>query len=262
MDKNSVRKIVATFGGRSYDATIKLTVERAKDYGADEVLVFDDKWLINHPFHSVNRWIFEAKSRIQDEPTVYQHGMGWCSWKSAIINYSFDRCADTDVVLYLDADTFPVAPFGQLFDRCAEEGGVLIFAEQASNLRFTRADCMVVMGLPVADGPHACGRFSLWQKGSFLARQMLAEWWAYSINPHCTLWGRSTIVKDPPEYYRNSTEQSVLSNLGIKYKLPFHRTPDQFGAEQPGDEWYPQLFEQQWCTGDRSDLSGSAYRNV
>lgn len=262
-----MKRVIATFSGRAYDPTTKLTVERAPVMGADQVMVFDDKWLIGTGYTTVNKWLFDATSRIQDEPTVYKHGFGWCSWKAFVILSAWDRVQDGDVVMYLDGDTFPVAPFGQLFDACDRAGGVFIFEEVASNLRFTKAECMLVMGLPIEDGTHACGRFSLWQKGSFLARQILAEWWAYSINPYCTLWGRSTLVKDPPEYYRNSTEQSVLTNLAHKYNIPLHRTPDQFGAPQPGVpckdlDLYPQVFEQKWCAGDRTDLSGSSYRNL
>ena len=67
----------------------------------------------------------------------------------------------------------------------------MLFEEQASNIRFTKRGCRLVMGVPDGDGPHACGRFSLWQKGSFIARQMLNEWWAYSINRECQLWDGS-----------------------------------------------------------------------
>lgn len=269
-----MRRIIATFSGRAYDPTTKLIVERGPQMGADEVWVFDDKWLMGTGYYDVNRWLFKATSRIHGEGMkghVYSHGFSWCSWKSFVIQSAMDRLQDGDVVLYLDADTFPINPFGQLFDCCAREGGIMVFEEQGSNLRFTKASCRLVMNLPEEEGPHYCGRFSLWQKGSFIARQVLTEWWAYSINRHCQLWDASTICADPPEYFRHSTEQSVLSNLGIKYKLPRHRSPDQNGVDKEGKlapgaldaDLYPvQLFEQLWCAGDRGDLSGSSYRNV
>lgn len=259
-----MRRIVATFSGCAYDATTRIIVECAPGFGADEVWVFDDKWLIESGYVDRNRWLFYAKSQIQGQGHYHQHGFGWCSWKSFVIQSAWDRLAPGDIVLYMDADCFPIAPFGQLFDICASEGGVLLFDETVSNLRYTKAECMLAMGLPVADGPHACGRFSLWQKGPFFPRQLLNEWWAYSINPRCTLWGPSSICPDPPEYYRNSTEQSVLSNLAIKYGIPLHRAPDAPGvpADAPDAALYGQLFKQEWCAGDRTDLSGSKWRNV
>ncbi len=270
-------RMVVTFSGKAYDATTRLIVERSTlNQGVAGRWVFDDAWLMGTDYYRVNRWLFDAKSRIHGEGTsgaVYQHGLGWCSWKSFCIQSAWDRLKDGDIVLYLDADTYPVAPYGQLFDQCAAENGVMLFEEQASNLRFTKRGCRLVMGIPDGDGPHACGRFSLWQKGSFIARQMLAEWWAYSINRECQLWDGSHLKDlggnacgDPPEYFRHSTEQSVLSNLAIKYGIPLHRAPDQGGVPvKPGDKdeaLYHQLFEQKWCEGDRSDVSGSSYRNV
>jgi len=266
-----LRRIVSTFSGKAYDATTAQIWMQAPLKGApDGVLVFDDKWLMSTDYYRVNRWLFDATSRIHGEGTkgaIYRHGFGWCSWKSFVIQSAWDRMQDGDICMYLDADCVPLAPFGQLFDTCAAEGGVMLFEEQASNLRFTKAGCRLVMGLPEEEGPHACGRFSLWQKGSFIARQMLNEWWAYSINRECQLWDASRLCKDPPEYYRHSTEQSVLSNLAIKYSIPLHRAPDAGGFPvAPGDkdaELYPQqIFEQIWCSGDRSDLSGSSYRNA
>ncbi len=260
--KRDPRKYIVTFSGKAYDATTRRTVEQGIRLGADEVLVYDDRWLMESGYYETNKWIFEARSQIQNEGHFHQHGFGWCSWKAFCLLDAFDRMHAGDTALYLDADTFPIAPFGQLFEACRHEGGVFLFDEGVSNARFTKADCMVAMGLPVADGAHACGRFSLWQKGPFLPRQILTEWWAYSINPRCTLWDTSILVPDPPEYYRNSTEQSVLSNLAIKYGLPLHRSPDGVPACDKDIELYPQIFEQVWCAGDREDKSGSSYRNV
>lgn len=253
-----------TFSGAAYDSTTALIVERAPRLGADEVWVYDDKWLMEKTgYYHTNNWIFNATCRIQDEPTVHKHGFGWCSWKAFVIQSAMDRLSDGDVVFYLDADTFPTGPeFGQVFDICAAEGGILLFSEAGcSNLRFTKADCFLSMGLPIKDSEMACGRFSIWQKGPFLARQVLTEWWAYSINPRCTLWDRSVLQKDQPEYYRNSTEMSVLANLAQKYNIPLHRCPDQWGNPNHA-EAYPLFLEQVGCSSDRSNFSGSKYRNI
>lgn len=253
-----MRKILVTFGGRAYDASIAVTIERAPRLGVDDVWVYDDKWLIDSGYVAVNKWLYDAEPKF---------GFGYCSWKAFVVASALDRLACGDVVFYVDADTYPLdKPVGQLFDACAAAGGVFLFEEQGcSNLHYTKADCMVAMGLPIAECTIAAGRFSLWQKGPFLARQMLAEWWAYSVNPRCMLWDRSVIVPDQPEFARHTTEQSVLTNLARKYGIPLHRTPDQngsIGLYAADDALYAQVFEQKWCTGNRADLSGSRYRNI
>lgn len=268
-----MKKIVAVFSGRAYDETTWLTVERGPQMGADEVVVFDDRWLIDQGFRDANRWLYDATPTpllIQGDPQNHPHGFGfgWCAWKAFIVLSAFDRLQGGDVVLYMDADTYPVAPFGQLFDACSRAGGMFVFAEAgASSLRFTKADCFRAMGLPIQETTHACGRCSLWQKGPFLTRQVLTEWWAYSVNPRCMFWDKSILGPDQPEYHRNSTEQSVLTNLALKYSIPLHRTPDQFGgappaADAPDADLYGQVFEQRYCTGNRLDLGGSSFFNA
>lgn len=263
-----MKRIIATFGGHAYDERTQRTYEYCNFYahgGPYELMVFDDRWLIDSCYVDVNRWLFDAWSPANvDNPTMVQHGFGWCSWKAFVIMSAFDRCERGDVVLYMDGDCYPVGRLDPLFERCDAEGGVLLFDENCSSLRFTKGDCFRAMGMPIQESPHACGRFSLWQKGPFLPRQMLAEWWAYSINPRCTLWDRSILGPDQPEYFRNSTEQSVLSNLAAKYRIPLHRAPDQGGWPNPErrDDWYDQLFVQEFVEADKSDKSGSRFRNV
>jgi hypothetical protein len=262
-----VRKIVVTFGGKAYDALTRRTVECAPKLGADDVMVFDDRWLMDTGFVARNEWLFEARPAWRGEGWIedVKFGFGHCAWKSFVIQSAFDRVDEGDVVLYLDADTFPIAWFGQLFPACAEAGGLLLFEEKGcKNLKYTKSDAMLAMGLSVEDSNHACARINLWQKGPLLPRQMLNEWWAYSVNPRCMLWDKSVLTADHPRFLRHCDEQSVLSNLARKYGVPLHRTPDQNGAPQSADDpdvdFYPQVFEQRWADGDRSDLSGSAYR--
>ena len=250
-----MRKIVLTFSGAAYDPMTRITAETATSLGADECWVLDDKWLLSTGYVEANRFLYEA------DPTF---GFGSCSWKSFCISTAMDHLQDGDCVFYWDGDTHPIgANFSKVFDACDKAGGVFLFAEQGcSTLRFTKKDCFLAMGIPIADSEIAAGRFSVWQKGSFLAKQMLAEWWAYSVNPRCMLWDHSILAPDHPEFARHTTEQSVLSLLAQKYKVPLHRTPDQWGSIPQDYDIYPQVLLQVGCTGDRSNLSGSAYRNI
>src|ERR1017187_70140 len=250
-----MRKILVTFGGKAYDERIKVTVERAPTLGADAVWVFDDKWLLTTGFVDHNRFLYDANPKF---------GFGYCGWKAFVIQSALDRLENGDVVFYVDADTFPIGkPFGQVFDACDKAGGVFLFAEQGcSSLHYTKKDCFLAMGVPLEDGEIAAGRFSLWQKGPFLPKQMLAEWWAYSVNPRCMLWDHSILAPDHPEFARHCTEQSVLTLLKQKYQIPLHRTPDQWGSVDKDYDLYPQILEQKWAEGDRSDVSGSQYRNI
>ena len=165
--------------------------------------------------------------------------------------------------------TYPISDLSPIFDGCRDsKEGIFLFESQGNlNRRFTRTDCAIAMGLRLStynDRMQGCGRFSLFRSGSFPAWQFLTEWWAYSVNPMCQIVAPSTFASDSPDYYRHSNEQSILTMLGYKYNIPFHREACQFGwPPLPGNEdQYPQLFHQQYCLGNRNDLSGSSFRNV
>ncbi len=256
-----MKRIYITFGGKAYDETTERIVEDAPKFGVDEVRVYDDRWLIeNTKFREMNHWLFETEKKF---------GFGWCAWKPLIIIDALGICDPGDVVLYTDADTYPIADLSPIFDGCtaAKEGIFLFESQGCPNDRFTRRDCFIAMGL---DDPkyygrnHASGRFQLFRRASWYTEQLLTEWAAYSVNPMCQTVAPSKYGEDLPGYHRHSNEQSILTLLAHKYEIPLHREACQFGwpATTHPEDTYPQLFHQQWCSGDRGDLSGSRFRNV
>ena len=278
-----MKRVYITFGGAAYDATTAKIVQDGPRLGADEVRVYDDRWLISHPFYQLNRWIFDREPKF---------GMGWCCWKPLIILEEMKRIDMGDLVLYTDADTFPIADLTPIFNLCLRDHITLFEAQGCLHNRFTKRDCLLVMN---ADKPEsrdtvmACGRFQLFQKGSWRVMQFLYEWLTYNLNPLCQFsdkpeypWPSSVpaLYEEPlsietgdwpapeyPTFARHSAEQSVLGLLALRYGIKLHREACQYGwpaqpnAGQPEDT-YPQLFEQRYCAGDRTDVSGSRYRNV
>lgn len=254
-----MRKVLVTFGGRAYDLNIALTMQNKDISGVDDIRVYDDAWLLQTPFYETNRWIFERKP---------QNHLGHCCWKPLIILDTMKGLNWGDVVLYVDGDTSPIANLDPLFEIARREKVVLFEATGCDNLRFTKAECFAaILGKAPFSSQHACGRFQLFTCGNMFANQLLLEWQTYMLNPLCQFDEGSTTMPDQPEFFRNSADQSVLSMLALKYNIPLHREACQYGwpahpgIGQPGDT-YPQLFHQEWATGDRNDVSGSRFRNV
>jgi hypothetical protein len=275
-----MKKVYITFAGRCYDERVAKTVEMAPQYGCDEVRVYDDRWLLDmsagrHGFYSLNKWLWNTKMKF---------GFGWCAWKPYIIRHALDQLSTGDIVLYVDADTVPVADLSVLFCEAEKEGVIVFHTMGFRNTNVVRRDCFIAMGCDEEryhNAPHACGRFQLFQKGNYLADQILAEWLAYSVNPLCQQWGdyQSRYGPDLADFTKplsepgggvHRTEQAVLSLLAAKYELPLYREACQNGwpiheaymkeLNLRGD--YPQLFEQLFCAGDRRDCRGSRFRNV
>lgn len=266
------KRILITFGGKAYDRQVekqaKLFLCHPVASGGQtyEHRVYDDRWLIGTPFYQLNRWIFERQP---------QHGFGFCSWKPYIIQHALRSCARTgDVVMYLDADTYPIADISCIFD-LAERDGIVLFEEQGCiNRTWIKADCFEAMGVDALhwtayhDAVIACGRFQLFRKDDWEIEQFLQEWLTYSLNPRCMFHEGSFLGGDDPSFIRNSCEQSVLSILAHRYGVPLHRSPDQCGwpvahngTYKPEDA-YPQLFVQDGARGNVADLSGSRFRNI
>jgi len=249
--------VYITFSGPEFDESTKLIVERARDFGADEVMVYDDRWLMKRTkFYMANRWIFDRRPAM---------GFGWCSWKPYIIGEELRHRQPGDVVLYTDADTYPIADLRGLFEH-ARQRGVMLFEEQGCNHRFfTRAECWRAMGVePQLDTALACGRFQLfaaeWNWQPFLER-----WQHFSLDERCQFHEPNP---EDREVIRHSAEQSVLSLVALDWKIPLHRTPDQAGWPR---EWngtykledaYPQVFVQAGTRSHLPGVYGSKYRNL
>ncbi len=280
-----MKKLYITFSGKAYDRTTANIAAGSERFGPPglDVRIYDDRWLNETPFRKLNSWLWETEQKF---------GYGWCAWKPYIIMQAMKGLSYGDVVLYTDADTYPIADLSILFEICSKEGIVLFNSQGCFNYKFCKRDCFIAMGCDEPkywDGAHACGRFQLFQKGNSVVEQFLQEWLTYSINPRCQEWNSSKYASTLVPYYhlydlqredpldgkvtnfqRNSCEQSVLSLLRIKYGLPLYREACQFGwpidAEYckrfdiRGD--YVQLFKQEYCEGDRTDLSGSRFFNA
>jgi len=263
-----MRKILITFGGSAYEATVGATVEDHKRFGADACYVYDDVWLRAHPFYELNRWLF-------DLPNV--RGLCWFAWKPLIIMDALDRfAADGDVVLFIDGDTHPIADMTPLFDRCVADGGQMLFAAQGcSNRQWVKADCWVTMSADVEvkgrryvtyDSQAGVARFILFQRGPWHVKQFLAEWLTYCLNPLSTTFAKSRILTREAEgFCEHRTEQAIMTLLAHKYNFKLYREACEFGNDELAkfgtDNFYPQVFEQLYGAGPRND-SGSRYRNV
>ncbi len=254
-----MRRLVITFSGAIYDETVKDLVRDGPTFGADAVSVYDDKWLLEQPFAWQNAWLWEHP---------HKRGFGWYCWKPFIIWHALATLADGDVVLYVDADCVPIAPFGMLFDRCVQDGGIMLFAsENHRQVEWCKRDCYCTMGQDVAryyDVPAGVARFMLFQKGPWSATQFLMEWLTYCVNPLATTFDPSILADERPGFIEHRTEQAILTNLAHKYGLRLYREADASGNGSARDrDLYGQLFQQFNRESKVSaDPVGSAYFNI
>jgi hypothetical protein len=257
-----MKRIYITFGGASYDATTERIVKDAPQFGADEVWVYDDRWLTETEFYRVNQWLWDHHGDQNNQ----KRGFGWFAWKPFILLDALSRLQDGDVVLYTDADTYPIADFSMLHEECSRLGGVMLFeAMGCPTNQWTKRDCFAVMG---QDQPEywnrraGVARFMLFERGPWKAYQFLVEWQAYCLNPLTQTFDPSVLGPELDGFREHRAEQAIMTLLGLKYGFKFYREACQFGDAFTEDrELYPTLFHQVYSTITKT-LEGSRFRNM
>lgn len=271
-------RYLATFSGSKYHDTTARIVNDSPCFGVDKVMVFDDFWLRKHraAFCDQASWFFRRNNKSEGKP----RGVCWFVWKPLVVLDAFNRMADGDVLLYSDADTFPIADLTPFYDRCVSDGGALLFGARGCIQKvWTKRDAFILTGSDEPkyhDAWQAVARFMLFQKGGmFPVEKFLGEWLGFTANPMVNTFEPSVLAPEYPEYREGRAEQAVLGILRVKYGLPLYREACEFGCwdgppdlnreiDFPGYRTFSQVGSHSYRPGFRegNEGEGSAFRNV
>lgn len=237
-----MKKILITFGDRAkYQKSIDLIVDSAYKIGkVDKVLVYDDVWLKKTEFWKKNLWILGNP-----------RGFGFWAWKPFIIQDSLMNMEDNDVVIYSDAGLQIIDDLAPLYD-LAKEKERLIFKLPAHGVpshkafQWTKGDCFSIMKCNeskywLADMTN--GAISVWKKTSS-NWEYIKEWINYATIPQC-ITDMISIEPNRFGFKDHRHDQSILSNLRVKYSWELFRDPTQYGNIEKKDfknSAYDQLF--------------------
>lgn len=260
-----MKRIYCTFSGAAYNETTQHIASGAKRFGADELWVYDDRWLMGTELFQRPEFQRLFTHQGVGNPNG-RRGFGWFSFKPFVLQDALSRVEDGDIVLFTDADTYPIHDFSMLYEECARIGGTMLFrAEGCHHARWCKRDCFIRMGMDEPkwrDVQHAVARFMLFQKGAAGVDTFLAEWLHYCLDFDATTFEPSHLAPEYPEFHEHRTEQAILTNLAHKYGQRLYREACQFGADQPEDQGlYPQLFFQDGAHGPKT-LEGSAFFHI
>jgi hypothetical protein len=258
-----------TFSGSAYERSTAKTVSDAPRLGADKVLVYDDRWLMEQSLFKDARFQWLYTHRGVGNPTSGR-GFGWFAWKPYILADAMKRASDGDVILYVDGDTNPIADMRPIYRECERIGGIMPFMATAEtgplrNGDWNKRDCFITMGL---DEPYwrdqgtAVARFMLFQKGAAGVAEFLEEWQEWCLTPDCQTFEPSHLAPEHPGFREHRCEQAIYTNMIHQRGLKLYREACEFGKKCPQDwDLYPQLFTQTYAS-DIKSLKGSGYRNV
>lgn len=180
-------------------------------------------------------------------------GFGYWMWKSEIINRTYDMLDDGDVLLYLDTGHTIIDHLKPLIDKCLEENIVLFdnrgicprsYKEEIHmNRRWTKRDCYVLMDCD-EDKYHSSKQVDAsiqFYKKCEYTKKFINDFKMYSENEN--------IISDLPNITKSNLEgfidhrhdQSILTNLSVKYGLNLNPQPSQMGNSAV-DRPYKQLL--------------------
>ncbi len=253
-------------GYKTMHVTTENLVREAPKFGVDQVLVYDDAWLLKSPFYEAHKEWWKIPDSKYNQPN---RGFGWFIWKPWVINHALATYAQPgDIVLFVDGDTYPIADLTPLYQECERINGIMLFEELGcEHQHWCKRDTFIVMGMDEDRWrfrQHACARFMLFQRNRARSSYFLEEWLKYCLNRDANTFDASRLAPEYPELHEPRCEQAILTNLAHKYSHRLYRTACQFGESSDKDrELYGQLFVQQECENHKKhDYSGSRFRNV
>jgi hypothetical protein len=228
---NSDMRIVLTnLSNRLYEESRVRLNTSAVRFGIDEIRSFDFDEIRQTPFYIQNR-------EILDHPT----GMGFWLWKPFIILEALNSLPDDAIVVYCDSGIEIIAPLDPLFALCRKEAPVLLFGNgDHCNSMWTKRDCFMLMDCDTEyywRSPQCDAAFALFRKDN-TTMQFVRDWLEYCRDPRILTDQPNTRGKrDLPDFIAHRRDQSVLSLMAQKYRLPLYRNHYKLPAYRVQNEW-------------------------
>jgi hypothetical protein len=175
-------------------------------------------------------------------------GAGFWLWKPYVVLTALKReMAEGDLLFYCDAGAVFIARAAPVLDLCRNQAlPILLFSLEAEHTiaRWTKRDCSYYMGLdhaPYPDLPLLVGGYFVCRKEA-AAVAFFEEWLAYAQDPRIlTDAPNSCGLPDYPKFVAHRRDQSILSLLGHKHRIPTVPDISQWGNERrPAD--LPQIL--------------------
>jgi hypothetical protein len=214
--------ILTNLSNQLYETSRQRLNASAAKAGIDQIRSYDFEDLKTTPFYADNR-------NILDHPT----GMGYWLWKPYIILEALKNAADGDIVVYSDAGLEITAPLDALLALCSGQNPVLLFGNgDFVNAAWTKRDCFIYMDCDRPyywRSPQCDAAFCVFLRCDASLR-FVAEWLDYCRDPRIITDDPNTSGRrDLPDFREHRRDQSVLSLLAARHKLPLYRMPTQFG---------------------------------
>lgn len=229
-----------TFADARFHKSQLRLVASARSFGAATIHAHSPQSIRNHSWAQTHRRILRAK-----------RGAGYWLWKPFLILDTLRSIPAGDFLIYSDSGASIVADPTPLLSHCARLGGRLFFHVHGFiNAHYVKRDCFVLMGCDTElywQAPQTNAAF-LVLRNDVASLTFVAEWAAWISN--------FDLVRDTPNQYglpdlpgfvAHRHDQSILSLLVAKHRLPMLADPSQYGEKYrvTDPNTFPTIFDHQ-----------------
>lgn len=201
---------LVTFSDENFLLKRKFLSEHATNCGMENISYTKD-WIKGTDFYKKNLDIFN------DEV-----GFGYFIWKPFIIRDAMDKMSDGDILFYCDCGDIFHPGIVKLVENIIEDDCCLLPLGGFINKNWSKRDCFVYMN---------CDDESYWESLQLEAgigfwkvcdqsKKIVDEWIEYSQDRRIISDDKNVCEKENfPEFNEHRRDQSILTNIAIKYGL-------------------------------------------
>lgn len=237
-----MKKYLVTFGTPEYTGSMQLLLDSAS--GMIDGFACIQKDTLPQGFVKKHEKIFAQK-----------RGFGYWLWKPLIICGIMHQLKDGDFCIYSDAANIITSDISPLFDKCARQGGFLLFENKNGswdgrtwkNNEYTKADCFNLMECTsdeYINGNQVDAAIQVYQKNE-TTMKFVQEYLNFCEDERILTDIPNTTGENKEGFRDHRHDQSVLSLLAIKYKIPLDKCPTQHrknGICKDETYEFPQMF--------------------
>lgn len=193
----------------------------AKKHGINNIISYSDSDLKRTKFYNKYK-------NILDSP----RGTGYWLWKPFFIYKTLNELSEGDILIYSDSGAiFINSPLPLL--KIAIKEKILLFTNNEPNIKWNKNRCLVKMGCnseKYFDAPQVSAGFQIYVNDKE-TRKFVKEWLYYCCVPKLIddTQSRPREYEEYMEFKEHRHDQSILTNLAIKYNIPLYRDPSQGG---------------------------------
>lgn len=183
-----------------------------------------------------------ALKRAHPEITRLPRGAGYWLWKPWLIRHELATIPEGDVILYADSGCSLLGDPAVLV-ALTEARPIVVFGHRAIGepdgmlRRWTKRDCFILLDADSEQcwNAQCCSATFQLYRNAPEARAFVDDLLAACTDPRILTDAPNVMGKDNlPEFVDHRHDQSVLSILALKYGLPEHPDPSQYGLPHTG----------------------------